>query len=231
MNIRTIMGLAACVALLAGCATRPPSPLAYKQEVLTATPTKVGVAMTAIPKIDTSFPGAACLLCYAAASVANSSLTTYTHTLSYEDLPKLKDQVAEVLSKKGIATVIIKEDLDVASLPDGSGPVGPNMARKNFTSLKDKYGVDKLLVIAIDNIGFSRMYSSYIPNSDPRAQITGTAYIVDLKTNQYNWYNPVSQTRASQGAWDEPPKFPGLTNAYYQVLELAKDSVLNPLSK
>ena len=34
--------------------------------------------------------------------------------------------------------------------------------------------------------------------------------------------------RNADGAWDEPAKFPGLTNAYFQVVELGKDEVLRP---
>jgi hypothetical protein len=30
---------------------------------------------------------------------------------------------------------------------------------------------------------------------------------------------------SAQGEWDEPPKFPGLTTAYYQAIELAKDKI------
>ena len=37
--------------------------------------------------------------------------------------------------------------------------------------------------------------------------------------------------RGTEGTWDEPPKFPGLTNAYYQALETAMDTVKKPFAK
>lgn len=74
--------------------------------------------MTALPKVDTQFPGADCLLCLAAASIANASLTKYTHTLTTEDLPKLKNQLADLLQKKGIEVVVIEESLNVSSFSD-----------------------------------------------------------------------------------------------------------------
>jgi len=32
----------------------------------------------------------------------------------------------------------------------------------------------------------------------------------------------------ADGAWDEPPNFPGLTNAYFQALELGMEDFLRP---
>jgi hypothetical protein len=32
--------------------------------------------------------------------------------------------------------------------------------------------------------------------------------------------------KSAESTWDEAPTFPGLTNAYYQALELAKDAFL-----
>src|SRR2546426_4486990 len=111
MNARISFLFAACTSLLVGCATPPQPPVPLAATTLTTPANKVGVAMSALPKVDTQFPGAACLLCLAAASVANSELTTYTRTLPYEDLPKLKDQVAEILRKKGTNATVIAEDL------------------------------------------------------------------------------------------------------------------------
>jgi hypothetical protein len=33
----------------------------------------------------------------------------------------------------------------------------------------------------------------------------------------------VNIIKAAEGNWDEPPKFPGMTNAYFQTIELARD--------
>jgi hypothetical protein len=34
--------------------------------------------------------------------------------------------------------------------------------------------------------------------------------------------------KATDGDWDEPPKFPGLTNAYFQAVEQFKDGAKKP---
>lgn len=185
--------------------------------------------MTALPTVDTTFPGAACLLCLAAASIANSGLTTYTKTLPSDDLAALKIQVADALRKKGARVTMIGK-LDINALPD-SAKAAPNFARKDFTSLKSKYNVDKLLVIDISMAGIERNYASYIPAGDPKAKVAGSSYIVNLNDNAFEWYLPLNVMKASDGKWDEAPKYPGLTNAYYQVVELTKDQLLAPLSQ
>jgi len=54
---------------------------------------------------------------------------------------------------------------------------------------------------------------------------------VNLGSNAYDWYLPVNVLRSAEGVWDEPTAFPGLTNAYFQALELGKDSYLNPFAQ
>ncbi|QBE67183.1 hypothetical protein EWM63_09430 [Pseudoduganella lutea] len=185
--------------------------------------------MTALPAVDTQFPGAGCLLCMAAASVANSSLTSYTKTLQTEDLGKVHLEVAEALRKKG-ASVKMIDNIDFSKLPDNNN-TKPNFARKDFTGLKAQYNVDKLMVISVTMVGIERSYASYVPTSDPKARVAGVSYIVNLNDNSLEWYLPLDVSKASDGKWDEPPKFPGLTNAYFQSLELAKDRIVKPLAQ
>lgn len=220
-------GLVLLAGLLSGCATPPQNPVSLNAAALSTPNARVGVAMTALPKVDTSFPGAGCLLCLAAASMANSSLTTHANTLPPEDLPKLKELLAEQLGKRGTQAKVIDEPLKIDDLPNASAQ-GPNLARKDFSALARKHEVDKLLVVSLNLIGFERTYSAYIPTGDPKAVVRGTAFLVDLKTNAYEWYQPVNVVRASDGPWDEPAKFPGLTNAYFQAVELGKDEILKP---
>ncbi len=228
LNMRAGLALVAAGVILGGCAT-PQPPVALNQNALGAGAGRVGVAMTRLPKVDTYFPGASCLLCIAAANIANSSLTTHTQALPYEDLAKLKERVADAMRRKGTDVIVIAEDIDVGALPDYSNP-GPNVAKKDFTSLQKKYGVGKLLVIDVYTLGMWRTYSAYFPTSDPKAVFGGRGYIVNLGSNAYEWYLPVNVLRSAEGNWDEPPKFPGLTNAYFQALEIGKDSYVKPLS-
>jgi hypothetical protein len=223
---RAISAVLAAVSLSA-CVTAPQLPVALNAAALSPSEGKVGVVMTALPKVDTSFPGADCLLCIAFASAANSTLTDHVRTLKHEDLPDLKKQAAALIAKKGANSTVINEELKLDALANFSTEQ-PNFARKDFRPLREKHGVDRLVVINLDNVGVLRTYASYVPTSDPKAIVKGVAYMVNLKTNALEWYAPIDVTK-SAAVWDQPPKFPDVTNAYYQALELSKDSVLKPL--
>lgn len=214
--------------LLGGCVSPPQQPIALNTSTLSSKANRIGVAMTTLPKVDTHLVGAGCLLCIMTASIANSALTTHSQTLPYEDLPKLKNEAADILRKRGADVVLLAEDINLETLPSTDSKE-PNTARKDFSSLRAKYQVDRLLVIEIQTLGMWRTYSAYIPTSDPKGVLQGTGYIVNLHNNTYEWYLPVDITKSADKNWDEPPKFPGLTNAYFQALEIGRDSFLKPL--
>lgn len=216
--------------LVGGCVLPPQMPVHMDQEVLGPKLGRVGIGSTALPKVDVHLPGAGCLLCYMTASASNSALTTHAQTLPYEDLPKLKDMVADRLRKKGVDVTVISEHINLDSLEDTRSEI-PNAARKNYSPLQKKYNIDRLLVIDIKLLGFIRTYSSYFPTSDPKGVLEGAGYIVNLSNNLYEWYLPVNVTRSADKSWYEPPKFPGLSNAYFQVIEVGKDTFLNQFNR
>jgi hypothetical protein len=221
------IGALAVFLQLAGCRSTPQLPVVFADNALGAQSGRVGVAMSELPKADTSFPGAGCLLCLATAATANSSLTKHTHTLSAEDLLTLKEGIAARLRKKGVDVTVIAENLNIKQLKDFPGG-GVDIAKKDFRPLKDKYTVDHLVVIDITTLGFVRNYASYISRGDPVAELDGTLSVVNLSTNKYDFYVQINQSKGAEGKWDEPPDFPGLTNAYYAVIESGKDAVQQP---
>lgn len=230
MRIGMRAALMAMLLALGGCATivQQPVPFALGTTTPSEKPIRIGVAMTALPKVGTQLPGASCLLCLAAASVANSSLTSHSRTLPYEDLARLKGDAADLLRKKAVQVVVIPDDLKLDAFPKNRTKA-PNAVARDFSSLKEKYGIDKLLVIDITSVGFVRTYSAYIPTSDPKGALEGTGYVVDLSTNTYDWYQPISVRKSADGTWHEPPSFPGLTNAYFQAVTIGRDDLLKPL--
>jgi hypothetical protein len=227
MKFPRLIWLLLAAAILSGCKSTPQLPVSFADNALTAHSGRVGVVMTALPKVDTSFPGASCLLCLAAASTANSSLTKHTHLLNADDLLTLKDGIAGRLRKKGVDVTVIAENLNLKQLKDFTGG-GVNVPKKDFRDLKDKYKVDHLVVIDIASLGFVRNYSAYFSTGDPAAQLAGTVSVVNLSTNAYDFYAQIDQFRGAEGKWDEPPDFPALTNAYYAVVESSKDAVQQP---
>lgn len=227
MKKRFVVSLIAVAVLSVGCATPRQSFVGLdKKGSLSNKASKVGVAMTPLPKIDTRFPGADCLLCIATASLLNSSLTSHTQKLPPEGLPEMKDTLAKLIRKQGAEAVVISDEITINELPD-YGVKGNNIALKDFTGLKQKYAIDKILVLDVRRLGMYRNFSAYIPTSDPRAEFEANGYLVNLSNNTYEWYQTVSQSKGAQGNWDESPDFPGLTNAYFQTLETGKDRLIS----
>lgn len=230
MQLRYAVIVSIFALVLGGCAGVPQGAVALAPAKISSAAVRIGVVMAPMPKVDTSFPGADCLLCMAAAGIANSSMTSYVQTMSSNDLSDVKSEIAALLRKKGATVKMIDEPLNIADLPSARGD-GPNIAKKDFTALAAKYGVEKLVVISIVGMGVERTYAAYFPTSAPRAYVSGTGFMVNLADNSYDWYVPFKTQRATDGEWDEPPKFPGMTNAYFQAVEATKDALKTPFTE
>ena len=222
--------LLALTLVFGGCASKPQLPINASADLLNAKTTKIAVVMTTLPKVDTQFPGAGCLLCMAAASMTNSTLTSYVQTLPADEVAQIPVEMTKILRARGLDAVAITTPLDLKTLPDAS-KVEPNFARKDFSALKAKYQVDKVLVLEIQALGVWRNYANYIPAGAPQAVFRASGYIVNLTNNSLEWYAPVNVVKPTDGQWDEPPKFPGLTNAYFQALETGRETLTKPFAQ
>ncbi|MBV1776426.1 hypothetical protein KSF73_11980 [Burkholderiaceae bacterium DAT-1] len=219
-----VLGL--IVSLLAGCATVTPI-VPMTPGSLKSDGGVVGIAMSTVPVTDTFFPGAGCLLCYAAASAMNATLTTHARTLAADDLNHLKEDIAGTLNKNGVKTVIISEAIKVDKLEKTQGGVGKSPY--DLSAFKSKYGIDRIIFVDVKNVGFLRNYSAYVPTSDPKGYFEATGMMVDLNTNSLQWYQPVNVQKAAEDKWDEAPKYPGLTNAFYQALVNGSDMLIGSI--
>lgn len=216
--------------LITGCAVAPQTPVALSPVALNKE-TRVGVAMATMPETVMQYPGASCLLCYAAAAAANNSLSEVSkYALRTDDLTKMKTEIEAILQQKNVQVVPIAEPLATSNLKKpGEGNDG--FAAYDFSPLKEKYNIDKLVVLQFSQVGMVRNYRGYFPVSPPMASITGEVYLVDIASRAYDWYVPLQFTSfAKNNQWDQAPHFPNLVNAYYQVVELSRDAVLNPLA-
>lgn len=187
----------------------------------------IAIVHTAMPKVDTNFPGAGCLLCIAAANATHSTLTKHVQTLSAADLASLPSELKELLTEDGIQVVVSEDDLVVGDLPKFKSET-PNTSTRDFSELAETLGVSKVLVLDFRVLGVQRNYSGYIPNGAPYGYVLGYAYLVDSASNQYQWFAPISVAELVEGEWDEPENFPKLTNAYYMAIEKARDQILAP---
>jgi hypothetical protein len=210
---------------LAGCGSTPQPLLSYDKNHFSDNKDVVGVYYTERPEVDTHLFGANCLLCYAVASAANSGLTKHVQTLTSQDLSALGDDVVKIIGNSNVDVKKISTLINFAKLAKFKTKE-LNFAKKDHRSLKETLGIDKLIVISLTTIGAHRSYSSYVPNGGPSGSVSGLVYSVDLTTNKFELYQQINNHVPVQGEWDEPPTYPGLTNSYYQALDMTNEQVL-----
>jgi len=211
--------------MMIGCAATPQSQLPLADDFYSNKSSVVGVYMDEVPKADTQLVGASCLLCYAVAAAANSSLTSHMESLSVEDLASLDKSVEELIKEKGVETNLVAAPIildDLAKFKTDEA----NFAKKDFRPLKETLGVSKLVVIDFGAVGAYRSYNAYVPTSSPMGNVSGLVYTVDLETNKYELYETIDFKVGVDGEWDEPSTYPGVTNAYYEAVEQAKDKII-----
>ena len=218
------------VLFVSACATAPQQPISLNKEAL-LDGNRMGIVMDKMPKPALDLPGASCLLCIATAMAANSTLSTQVKTFSSEELVSLPAEVKGILKGAGKEVLLIEEELEIKDLPGVENWV-ENKPRKDFSVLAKSNDVGQLLVIDVNHHGATRPYSAYFPTGGPEASISGAAYLIDMRSNTYLWYLPISIFRGVDAeAWDEPPAYPGVTNSYYQVVEEFRDAILEAIKK
>ena len=179
-----------------------------------------------LPELDVYLPGAGCLLCIGLAESMNSSLSSHVDSLNAEEFSVVKSELAQRLKAKGVNVVPIEQPVDVSELPKYSSDL-PNTAKNDFSALKEQYDISHLLIVDVQYLGMWRSYANYVPTTDPVAYLKATSYMVNLDNNTYEWFLPIELKKSADGDWDEPPNFPGLTNAYYQVLAEGREEIVS----
>ncbi len=222
---------ALALTLLAGCSSTPPqAPIALDDPSQFYASGKVAIVVNTPEKADTYFPGANCLLCAGAAAMMNSSLTNHTQALPVDDFTNLPHTLKDELTALG-KDVVLTEGVVPSKLKKYKSDVA-NTARRDFSGVASQYGADQVLVVDLSLVGVVRTYASYVPTSDPIPTISGAAYIVNAADQKLVWYAPIRIAKNVEGEWDEADQgFPGVTNAYYQAVEEAMDTIREPVSQ
>lgn len=224
MRCFKLLSVFVVLALLAGCASTPIPEKEFGQTFYEQKPQTVGIYVNYPKKVTTYHPGADCLLCLAAAAAANSSVTSHMQTLSSEDFAEVSDVIAAKLREKGMTPVVINDEALLKKMKRIKSK-DPSIAKHDHRPIKQKHGVDSLIVVNIGALGSERTYRAYVPTGAPQGYVEGLAYAIDLDTNAYEMYQPLTERVAVKGEWKEGPTYPGLTNAYYQAVETVKDRI------
>jgi hypothetical protein len=224
MRIISRLALISSLLLVYGCATTRQTDINISNEFWDNKEQKIGVYVSKIPEVKGHITGAGCLLCAAVASGINSKLNEHMKTQSADGLSDIQNNLVSSLQTKGLNVVAIDTPINLRNLK-ASQLKGVNVAKKNFKPLGEKLGVEQLLVVNLNLLGTLRRFANYVPVGAPEAVFNALMYIVNTKTNTYEFYDSIRISKFADGEWKEPPNYPGLTNAYYTALELGKDEI------
>ena len=208
-----------------GCAVTPQNNVNFSPAFWENKEQSIGVYVTELPEVKGHISGAGCLLCLATASAINSDLNTHMKEQSNADLSDIQTLLVASLNERGINAKPVAGPIDISKLAKYSSQE-VNAARKDFTSLSEELNVDQLMVVSINTLGTMRNFANYVPVGDPFATFNAVMYVVDTKTNTYNFYEAINLAQYSETPWKEE-NFPGVTNAYYTALELGKTRILD----
>jgi hypothetical protein len=211
--------------LMSGCAA-PTPPLALDPARINGSLGRVGLIFGLPSKPSTYFQGVDGLVGIAFVEGVHATLTAHAETLPTGALLPLKSEIMGLLRKKGVAVVEL-EGVKVSDLPRAPSGEG-RQTGKDFRLLRERFKIDRVMVINVGFLGFTRKYEGRAPKTDPLAYISGAGYLVNLENNQLEWYESVGHERAASAKWDEPPSYPNLTKAYAEVVEVAKDQFRRP---
>ena len=226
MKIKLASMLLLCL-IFTGCAsTKYQVPVEYTSVLSSQNSISISVNAPERPRMTT--PGASCLLCLAAAAAANSGLTSHTKTLNSDELTSLGSELDKIFTSNDYKTTLLTEPINIKKLKKIKDAVADTDPVRDYRPLKQTLNSTHLLVVNIGYAGFIRDYSSYIPTSPPYSLVSGNAYLVNLETNQYEWYLPIYEKNSVGNAWKEGPSYPGLTNGYFQGVAATRDKILSP---
>lgn len=212
---------------LGGCATAPQPEVRLSSQYWESSSKTVGLFVAPIGEPQLYMEGDVRLLDYAINAAVMSPVTGHFGKLDLSDFEALRDEIAAHFRDQGVQVVLVDE-IQRDGLSDFADPNKEDadyFARKDYTKLADKYGIDQLLLIETQRVGVARPYQGFLPMGEPRAVFELQGQLIDMRDNRLLWYADVQHQQFASGSWDEPPAYPGLTNGFYAALEAAKQHV------
>jgi len=220
---------------LSSCATITPN-FSVKQDFWNDKTKVIGVAIGDMPNPTTHKSGSQGLLDMAINNANAGDLETHLNSLDVSKINNVADKITAYLKGKGLRVKRISERVDIESLKEveaqNDDAKKVYYGSRDYSPLKNKYGIDKIVLINIVRIGTIRNYYGFIPLGAPKGLSHLGGYIINLDTNQLEWKQSVVQTAPNAGGeWDTPPNFDGLTDSMYTAFNQSRNMLFNYFSQ
>jgi hypothetical protein len=216
---------------LGGCATMDPN-VGLKPAFWENKQQTIVVSLAELPEANHRMLGQQGLLDIAINQGNAKPLIDHLKTFNVADYKKVAKDVSDTLTAQGYRVRENADVIKVATLPDfkaaeGQSKGGAVYASKDFTTLKDKLGPNRLLLITLQAIGTERTYYGFIPTGAPVAAINVRGEIIDLANNEVLWRQPFMRQLPVDGEWDQAPNFPNIDRALQKVMLMSRKDLQN----
>ncbi|PTU31299.1 hypothetical protein CJD38_08085 [Stenotrophobium rhamnosiphilum] len=227
---RTLFAAIATVGLLSGCATRT-AIVASDASIWNDKMAIIGIAVAPMPKGDTYKSGAQGFLDLAINAAAASDLTTHLESFDSRAFQQVQLQLADKLKARGLTVKIVPGVVDPAQYPEmSSSSKGKYIALRDYSALQRSDGIDRLLLLSLDQVGTSRTYFGFAPTSPPIAVAKASGQMVDLKTGKILWSTSSLRNQSVTPPWDQPPSYPNIDSAIATAIVGAGNAVVSDLA-
>lgn len=233
MKIFSKLSVVSFALMLSACAATPQ--FAARPEFWSEKDRVIGVAIAKPPAAAAHKQGQQGLLDLAINAGMANELDAHLNKLDTAQINELADRMVVYLKGKGYNAKRIADPIDVETLPkfeakdDASGK---HYAAKDFSVVKKTHGVDKVLLLSINAIGTIRSYYGFVPLGAPQGISNLSGQVVNLQNNSLEWNQAASQVVPNtEGEWDMPPSYPGLTKAVNNAFEQSRNMLYNQFAQ
>jgi len=188
----------------------------------------IAVSIASLPKPGHFGTGSQGLLDIAINQGNAQPIIDHMQTISLEDYNKAVPEISAALKAQGFNAVEITENVDVDSLPEFDEPndAGDKVySDHDFSTLREKYKVNRMILVRVTRVGTQRNYYGFIPTGAPSAITWATCELIDLNTNELLWRKPFNQQMAVDEPWDQPTSYPNITRALEKAMLMSRKSL------
>ena len=226
-HLLKLVVLSVSLALLSGCVTITPNFSATQEFWGDKDGKVVGVAIAKTPIPAAYKQGNQGLLDVAINSAMATDLEAHLVKLEVLRIDKLADEVSMYLRNKGFLVKRIKSPIDASALKafekGENAPANAYFPKLDYRPLKAEVGIDKLVVLSLNQLGTIRSYYGFVPLNAPSGISSVSGQAINLSSNRLEWNHAVTQVVPNtEGEWDVPPDYPSLTKAVYTAYDRSR---------
>lgn len=209
---------------LIGCVSNTPLNSAFLDEKGKT----IGVAFVQLPPVGAHKEGGTGLLDMALNEALAVPLQKHLNEFDISEFKNINEGMKTKLESMGMTVNLISDYISVEGLPKDE-----DTKNVDYSSIKEQYDVDYLMLLSVEKIGTVREYAmGIIPKGKPDAICVGKGRLINLYTNELYWEYEMSEREAVieiERPWNTPPDYSNLDVALNMAISNSINVIVNNL--